>query len=373
MSNTGGTLTPHGATIAPTMNKKLGFTAIFISATGMALVGTLSRLATPTDPITGQRYVMGDFLATGRMVTGVLGMLVIILLVRKLPELRRTRLSFAVVAGGLCIGTSLALYVSATLMTTIANAVFLIYTGPLFSAILAWIFLRERISALQGLFFALVFLGMLMTIGIINYDPASGLSFGLDLGTDPDFPQKGIGDAFGLASGFFYGMALFFYRYRPDIDSEVRSFWNFLFGAVGALVVMAFRIAFLDPTNPLEVMTPTNWVWALVLFVVSGLMAIGFLVVAGKHLRAVELSTVAYWECAVALVLGLVVWGEEMTLVGLIGGVLIIIGGLGPILLTARQKNTEVEEVRAEHEERAEREKTELELETNGAGSGRRA
>ncbi|MDN5544254.1 MAG: DMT family transporter, partial [Rhodococcus sp. (in: high G+C Gram-positive bacteria)] len=188
-----GSIPPHGI-----MNKKLGFIAMFLSATGMGFVGTFGRLSTPINPETGTSYIIGDFLAFGRMTIGLLGMLLIIVAVKKLPKLRSTRLSFSIVAGGLAIGMSLALYVSATLMTSIANAVFLIYTGPLFSAILAWIFLKEKISLRNAGFLLLVFIGMLMTIGLINYASGEGLSFGIQLGTDPNFPNKNIGDLFGL-------------------------------------------------------------------------------------------------------------------------------------------------------------------------------
>lgn len=330
------------------MNKKLGFIAMLLSATGMGFVGTFGRLSTPLDPATGAKYIIGDFLAFGRMTFGVLGFLIIILAVKKLPKLKSSKISFAVVAGGLSIGASLALYVSSTLMTSIANAVFLIYTGPLVSAILAWIFLKEKISLRNGFLLALVFIGMLMTIGLINYSSAEGLTFGIKLGADPDFPNKVMGDIFGLGSGVFYGLALFFYRYRGDMDSEVRGFWNFLFGAVGALIVLVLRMAFLDPTNPLQVMTPTNWAWGIGMFLFCGLFAIGFLVVAGKHLLAVELSTVSYWECVVALFLGLFVWSESLTFIGALGGALIIIGGMAPIVLdmiAAKGKGTPEEVV----------------------------
>lgn len=329
-------VTSTATTEAEGMNKKLGFIAMLLSATGMGLVGTLGRLSTPIDPATGQKYIIGDFLATGRMITGALGFLVIIMIAKKLPELKSTKLSFAVVAGGVCIGASLALYVSSTLMTSIANAVFLIYTGPLFSALLARIFRKEKISVFQGACLALVFIGMLMTIGIISWD--NGLRFGLELGADPNMPNKVLGDLFGLGSGLFYGLALFFYRYRPDISSEVRGFWNFTFGAVGALLVLVVRMATLDPTNAFEVMTPTNWGWAAVLFLVCGLFAIGLLVVAGKNLYAVELSTVSYWECFVALVLGAWVWSESLSMMGAIGGLLIILGGMAPILTFVRNR-----------------------------------
>ncbi len=341
MSHQTSALAPDGS---PTvfMNKKLGFTAMLLSATGMGFVGTFGRLATPINPETGARYVIGDFLAFGRMTVGALGMFVIVILVGKLAIFKSTKLSFPVVAGGLAIGMSLAFYVSATLMTTIANAVFLIYTGPLFSAILAWIFLKEKISGKHGFFLFLVFLGMLMTIGVINWVSGQGLTFGIELGANPDYPNKVVGDIFALASGVFYGLALFFYRYRPDIESEVRGFWNFVFGAIGAILVMIFRMSVLDDTNPFNVMTTSNWLWAIGMFLFCGLFAIGFLVVAGKHLLAVELSTVSYWECVVALVLGFFIWQESMTVIGMLGGLLIIVGGMAPVveMLTGRGRTS---------------------------------
>ncbi len=328
------TVSSPAAGTAHVMNKKLGFVAMVLSATGMGFVGTFGRLATPIDPSTGAKYITGDFLAFGRMTMGALGFLLILIFVKKVAQLRSTKLSFAVVAGGLSIGASLALYVSSTLMTTIANAVFLIYTGPLVSAILAWIFLKERISILNGLFLVLVFIGMLMTIGLVNWSVGEGVTFGIQLGSDPNLPNKVMGDIFGLLSGVFYGLALFFYRYRGDIDSEVRGFWNFTFGMAGALIVMAFRMTLLDPTNPIEVMTPTHWGWAIGMFLFCGLFAIGFLVVAGKHLLAVELSTVSYWECVVALFLGIFIWHEPLTPIGFAGGILIVGGGMAPIIIS---------------------------------------
>ena len=93
-----------------------------------------------------------------------------------------------------------------------------------------------------------------------------------------------------------------------------------------------YKRQFLDQTNPVAVMTGRNWLWAIVLFAVCGLGAIGLLVVAGKNLKAVELSTTAYWECVIALLLGWLVWGESLTLTSSIGGALIVLGGAGPVV-----------------------------------------
>ena len=108
------------------MNKKLGAIAMLLSATGMGLVGTISRGTTaglePAD-----KSVIGSFLAFGRMTVGLLGFIFILVLTRKIGLFRRTRLSATVILGGVAIGLSLGCYISSTLMTTISNAVFLIY------------------------------------------------------------------------------------------------------------------------------------------------------------------------------------------------------------------------------------------------------
>ena len=237
------------------------------------------------------------------MSVGLLGFILILILTGKAGLFRRTRPSTTVILGGISIGLSLGCYISSTLMTTISNAVFLIYTGPLFCALLARMFRKEKISVLSGIFLSLVFIGMLLTIGIIDYKNGI-LTFGLDLSaTTPEFPQKSLGDLLGLLSGVFYGPALFFYGYRKDVDSIVRDVWNFFWAACATLVMSIV----LRPWHGVSTFTATNWMWAVALFLVCGLFALGFLVVAGRNLPAVEYSTISYWECPVAILCGLLV------------------------------------------------------------------
>ena len=321
------------------MNKKLGAVAMLLSATGMGLVGTFSR-GTTAGLAEADKSVIGSFLAFGRMTVGLLGFILILLLTKKTGLFRRTRLSTTVVLGGVSIGLSLGCYISSTLMTSLSNAVFLIYTGPLFCTLLACIFRKEKISLLSGIFLSLVFIGMLLTIGIVGFKDG-GLTFGLDLSaSSPEFPSKSLGDLLGLLSGVFYGLAMFFYGYRKDVDSVVRGVWNFLWAAAATLAMSII----LRPWHGVSSFTPANWMWAVVLFVVCGLFALGFLVVAGRNLPAVEYSTISYWECPVAILCGLLFWGESLTPAGTVGGVLIIGGGLAPIILDAVARRSRTSE-----------------------------
>ena len=313
------------------MNKKLGAIAMLLSATGMGFVGTISRGAT-AGLAHADKSVIGSFLAFGRMTVGLLGFTLILIFTRKVGLFHRTRLSTTVILGGVSIGLSLGCYISSTLMTTMTNAVFLIYTGPLFCALLARIFRKEKISVLSGAFLSLVFLGMLLTIGIISINDDGNLAFGLDLSTgNPKFPRKSLGDLLGLLSGVFYGLALFFYGYRKDVDSVVRGVWNFFWAACATLAMSIV----LHPWHGVASFTTANWMWAVTLFVVCGLFALGFLVVAGRNLPAVEYSTISYWECAVVIVCSLLIWKEQLSPTGIIGGLLIVGGGLAPIVVDA--------------------------------------
>lgn len=318
------------------MNTKLGAIAMLLSATGMGLVGTLSRMTT-SELSPDDKSVIGSFLAFGRMTTGMIGFIIIALIMKRLSDVLKAKVSFSVIMGGVCIGLSLGFYISSTLMTTIANAVFLIYTGPLFCTILARIFRKERISPLAAVFLAMVFIGMLFTIGVIDYKDG-GVVFGLSLeASTAEFPNKALGDILGLLSGVFYGLAMFFYGYRKDMDSVVRGVWNFFWAAVATLVMSLV----LQPWHGVSTFSSTQWSWAAALFLVCGLFALGFLVVAGRNLPAVEYSTISYWECPVAIVCGLLFFGESLTFVGMLGGALIIVGGLAPIFLDRKKEHDE--------------------------------
>ena len=317
------------------MNKKLGTIAMLLASTGMGLVGTISRFTT-NGLAEEYKPVIGSFLACGRMFVAMIGFIVIVLVSRKVALLRSTRLSFAVVMGGVSIGLSLSCYITSTLMTSLVNAVFLIYTGPMFCTVLARIFRRERIGILGGIFLSLVFIGMLMTIGVIDIKDGA-FTFGLDLSAStPEFPRKSLGDLFGLLSGIFYGLAMFFYGYRKDMDSAVRGVWNF-FWASSATLVMSI---IMRPWHGVASFTISNWIGAVALFIVCGLFALGFLIVAGRNLPAVEYSTISYWECLVVIVLGILLWHEPLTLVGVIGGLLVLGGGMAPIILDAATKRS---------------------------------
>lgn len=275
-------------------------------------------------------------MAVGRMSMGVLFFVVIMFATGKVETFKKLKLTPAIALGGLMIGMSLACYVTSTLLTTISNAVLFIYIGPVVCVVLARIFRKEPMSALQWVCLVAVFIGMLFGNNLMGFNE-SGFFVDFNLvPSTPEFPQKGLGDAFGLASGFFYGASMFFNGYRKDADTTARGVWNFIFAVLGAGVITVVLNSL--GANPgmenwaLNIhFTAFNWIGALLLWVICGPVALGFLLVAGRNLPAADYGTIAYWEVPVAIFVGLVVFGEALTVNTILGGILIIGGGAIPL------------------------------------------
>ena len=334
----------------------LGTIAMLISATGMGLVPLFSRWATRTDMFDGALGLnagdsIGALMAVGRMSMGVLFFVVIMFATGKVETFKKLKLTPAIALGGLMIGMSLACYVTSTLLTTISNAVLFIYIGPVVCVVLARIFRKEPMSALQWVCLVAVFIGMLFGNNLMGFNE-SGFFVDFNLvPSTPEFPQKGLGDAFGLASGFFYGASMFFNGYRKDAATTARGVWNFIFAVLGAGVITVVLNSL--GANPgmenwaLNIhFTAFNWIGALLLWVICGPVALGFLLVAGRNLPAADYGTIAYWEVPVAIFVGLVVFGEALTVNTILGGILIIGGGAIPSIkgmLSARKMRKEEE------------------------------
>ena len=341
------------------MNRKMGTIFMLISATGMGLVPLFSRWGTRTDMFDATQGLngsdsIGAIMALGRMAMGVVFFLILMVATHKVTTFKKLKLTPAIALGGLMIGMSLACYVTSTLMTTVANAVMFIYTGPVICVLLARIFRKEPMSPLQWVCLCIVFVGMLFGESLLGFG-VGGNVFGLDFNlapSTPEFPQKMVGDIFGLLSGVFYGASMFFNGYRKDADTTARGVYNFIFAVIGAGVIAILMNVVGMATGQTNWITEIhftafNWVGAVLLWIVCGPIALGFLLVAGRNLPAADYGTIAYWEVPVAIFVGLVVFGEALTVNTIIGGLMIIAGGAIPSVkgMVAERKAKQQQEI----------------------------
>ncbi len=310
------------------LTKLKGFGFMFLSSSLMGGIGAFARYISAP----------GDFIAFCRSFAGLIGMTLIFLCVGGFKTVKAQKFSPAILFSGIFLGLLSSLYVISTQYTTLANASFLIYTGPIYSTVLASIFLKEpfKIPMLGSL--SAVILGTLLIVGIV-----SEKGFGLDL--DPKYTT---GNMIALLSGVAYGLYLFVSRYRTDFNSNVRSFYNFLFAVMTIGLMLVFRwnnleYAVKDAEGrsisipwDIATMPMDSWIVLIVAALVTGFGAFYFLTVASRILLAGELATISYQETIMASILGMVLFFEHLTTMQYLGGILIVGGGLSQVYLSTR-------------------------------------
>ncbi len=313
------------------INKNIGFLNAFVAATLMGFVGFFAR----------HINAQGDFIAFSRMMCGAILFFLILAFQHRLSELKQHKISLSMIASGFFMGNCLSAYIAATQLTSIANAVFFIYIGPIISTVLAVIFLKETLKPITIAAIISVFIGMLLIVGLVGFDE-NGLHVGME------FSAKTFkGDMLALYSGVGYGLFLFFGRYRTEVPGDTRAFWNFVFALAG----ITFLFIFTKPT--ISQMTSTDWMWWIGIGLVCGFGALGTCTIATRHLKAVEFACVSYWECIVAPLIGYFYFKEDLTAAQAIGGVLIILGGVSEVLFSfvsskIGKRNTHVQQEQQE-------------------------
>ena len=334
--------------------KLKGFIFMFLSSSAMGGIGAFGRYINAP----------GDFISFGRNLIGFIALTVIFVVFARgnFKKVRSTKLSPAMVFSGIFLGLLSGLYVISTQYTTLANASFLIYTGPIYSTILAAIFLKEKLNIKGVLCIAAVVVGMLFIVGIVTPE---GLTLDLD-------PKYTFGNAIAFASGVAYGLYLFFSRYREDCDSNVRSWWNFLFGSLSIVVLLVWHHFFLQPLSYTEkvngvtqfdasgqiithawnmfTMPGSSWVVLIAAALITGFGAFYLLTHATKRLKAGELAAISYQETIMASLLGLFMFGETMTTFQIIGGALIVCGGVAQIFFSTAAASKQGEKIEKEEE-----------------------
>ncbi|MEO8336383.1 MAG: DMT family transporter [bacterium] len=148
----------------------------------------------------------------------------------------------AAVIAGVCFALDLALFNSAVMMSSAANATLLGTNAPIFVALGAWLLYRDKPTNRFWAGFALSFAGMIAIVGIdiIRH------------------PQLGLGDAFAVGGAAFYaGYLLYVRRSRQEMDALTFSAISGVAAAVTLLVVC------LIIGTPLTGYSAQSW-WSLI-------------------------------------------------------------------------------------------------------------
>lgn len=331
--------------------KLIGFVMMFCSSSLMGGIGAFTRFINAP----------GDFVSFWRNFAGLIALSIIFCFIGgSWKKIKETRFSGMMLLSGIFLGLLSGLYCLSTQYTTLANASFLIYTGPVYSTILAAIFLKEKVNLKGFCCIVAVVVGMLFIVGIVTPE---GLTLDLD-------PTYAFGNAIALASGVAYGLYLFFSRYREDCDSNVRAWWNFLFASLSIIVLLIWHHFFLQPLSYTEkingvtqmdangqivthawnmfTMDTSSWIWLIAAALITGFGAFYLLTHATKRLKAGELAAISYQETIMASLLGLFFFSEAMTAFQVIGGALIVVGGVAQIFFSTKAASDKGEKIEKE-------------------------
>jgi drug/metabolite transporter (DMT)-like permease len=212
---------------------------------------------------------------------------------------------------GIVTGIALVLYADALIYTDVIRAMLLFYLTPVWSTLLARLYLNEPITAVRWLAIALGFAGLLVI-------------FGVDVGVP--LPES-VGDWMGLASGFAWAVAAV--RMRGDAASHAVEFTylHFFWGAPAAVAIALLPLTGAHP--PPDAATAVSvlpWlVPTLVVIVVPGSFAAMW---GASHLNPGIVGLLFMTEISVGTLTAAIWAGEPFGLREIVGIVLISSAGL---------------------------------------------
>jgi len=200
---------------------------------------------------------------------------------------------------------TVSLFVSATKLTTAANAVFLQYTAPIYVVVMAHFFLKESPTKKDLGSLAMIFIGMILFF----YEKMSLEGF--------------WGNIFAIASGVTFAAMTVLLRAQKDA-TPMKSI--FLGNIVAAVVLSPF--IFQAPT--LEMMPLVN---LLILGVFQLGLAYVFYSKAAPHVTALEAIMISMVEPILNPIWVLLMVGEKPSMMSVLGGAIILTGVVGRSLM----------------------------------------
>lgn len=242
--------------------------------------------------------------------------LTLFLIIKKQTNSITSRPSWPVIISGTFLAGLIIFYTIAMNLTTLANAVMLLYLAPLVASIMAHIFLGEKLNRTSILLIITAIFGFAMMMEFkINFSSGSGHLTGL---------------GFGLLSMFCYAAFILTNRVIKDnIHVYTRSFYQLLTGTV-------CLIPFLVSTAP-EIL-PGQWLWLAGAGFFPGFLGILLAVIALKKLSTSTFGTLSYLEPISVVIYGWIIFDEPLSLLQFCGCTIIMISSIILAFLTINSK-----------------------------------
>jgi drug/metabolite transporter (DMT)-like permease len=192
-------------------------------------------------------------------------------------------------------------YFISIMNASVSIAVLLLSTAPIYITIFSPWILKEKIGIRGIIALVLSLAGIILIV-----DPGK-----------LDFEPFSIGILAGIASGIFYAFEIMTSKYASSTYSGYsQAFWSFL---VAAIILLPVGVV------PLEVVS-SNLVYLLLLAVFPTILAVSLYFNGLKKVKAQSASILGLIEPISAVFFAVLILGEQISTLEIIGGALILIG-----------------------------------------------
>lgn len=269
---------------------------MFVSA--MAMFGTLAPFVRNIGVSSAELSLYRALLAAT-----LIG-LFLLLTGRKLPVKHLKKELVLLMCSGACMAVNWILLFEAYKYTTVAIATLSYYFAPVLVTVASAFLFREKLTKKNILCFIMSTLGILIITGITNLGSGTNNSLGI---------------LFGLGAAVLYACCILLNKFIKGVGGIERTFLQFL----AAIAVMVPYVA-LSGGSSIENLDRIGWICLLVVGLVHTGITYCMYFTAVEHIPGQAVAILSYIDPLVAVIVGVAVLGEPLTVSQIIGGAMIL-------------------------------------------------
>lgn len=206
-------------------------------------------------------------------------------------------------ASGIAMGINWILLFQAYRYTTISAATLSYYFAPVIVTVASPLLFHERLTAKQIICFVMSTLGLVLIIGTGGGEETAGIT----------------GILFGLGAAVFYAAVILLNKFIKNVAGIQRTILQMLAAVVTLLPYVALSSGF-----NLKLLDGTGWACLLTVGLFHTGITYCLYFSALKDLTGQETAILSYIDPLIAVIISVLLLGEPMTLMQLIGGALIL-------------------------------------------------
>lgn len=277
------------------MNKKSS-RLMFVSA--MAIFGTLAPFVRKIGVSSAELSLYRALLAA--VLIGVF----LLVTKRKLPVKTLKKELLLLMCSGTCMAVNWILLFEAYKYTTVAIATLSYYFAPVLVTVASSVLFREKLAKKQILCF------LMSTLGIVIITGVSGPGGG---------SNNSLGILFGLGAAVLYAGCILLNKSIKGVGGIERTFLQFL----AAIAVMVPYVALTGGVT-VQNLDLTGWVCLAVVGLFHTGITYCMYFTAVEHIPGQAVAILSYIDPLVAVIIGVAILGEPLTVSQLIGGAMIL-------------------------------------------------